>query len=138
MSIRAGLLCLLVLVAGCSGSGPTGDSQTVDSTESFTEPVAHPGMTADVDVRNLALAPVHITIIELNENGRGVVLDETYTDKVAIELDEDDVFRVNGRYRVTVRIDGTVRWNTTVEHYEGYELRIENNGSVTVTTHAMA
>ena len=75
--LKVAVLALMMLTAGCTGLSPT-DSTT--DAGPFTEPNAHPGLTADVDIHNLALPPVHITITELNKNGRGVVLDRTYDD----------------------------------------------------------
>lgn len=133
VAIRSVLLVVLVVVAGCAETPPGDDGAA------FTEPGVHPGLTADVDVHSLALEPVRVTITELGEDGRGVVLDRTYADSVVtIEFDDEDVFRENGAYRVTIRVNGTTRWDRTVRHYEWYELRIENDGNVTVVTHAMA
>ena len=57
---------------------------------------------------------------------------------MTIEFEDEDVFRENGEYLVTIRVNETVQWNQTVNHFEWYELQIENNGTVTVVTHAMA
>lgn len=136
MRLRAALLCLLVLTAGCATNPQGGDAS--GGTPTFTEPDVHPGMTPRVGLLVYALEPVRVTVIELNPNGRGVVSNETYTDRVDVEFDGDNVLRTHGNYRVVVRVDGTVRWDETVRYYEGYELRVESNGTVVVTQHSMA
>jgi hypothetical protein len=130
------MIALLMILAGCSGYNPSTTPE--GDAGPFTEPDVHPGLTAAVDIQNLARAPVNITITELHENGRGVVLDRTYDDRMMIEFDEKDVFRENGEYRVEIRVNGTVEWNRTVQHFESYELRVENNGTVAVVSHALA
>ena len=130
------IIALMMLLAGCSGYNPSTTPET--DTGPFTEPDVHPGLTANLDIQNLALAPVHITITERHENGRGIVLDRTYNDRTTIEFEEKDVFRENGEYRVEIRVNGTIEWNRTVKHFESYELRVENNGTVAVVTHAVA
>ncbi|WP_424019255.1 hypothetical protein ACOZ4N_07215 [Halorientalis pallida] len=125
-----------MVLSGCSGYDPTTAPES--DAGAFTEPDVHPGLTATVDIQNLARAPVHITITELNENGRGVVLGRTYDDRTTIEFDKKDVFRENGDYRVEIRVNGTIEWNRTVQHFESYELRVETNGTVSVVTHAVA
>lgn len=113
----------MMVLAGCFGLSP--------SSGPFTEPEHHPGGTAYVNIENPHHVPVHITITELNENGRGVVLDRTY-DRETIVFDGDkDVFRKNGKYQVEIRVNGTIEWDRTIKHYIGYTLRIENNGTVT-------
>lgn len=131
--LHAVLTVVLFIVAGCTTTGPMGGP----ASETPTDPEAHAGMTADVDIRSLALDPVTIIITETSNNGRGVVLNRTYTN-VTIEFGDGTLLRKNAEYRVLIRVNGTTRWNETVEHFESYELRIENNGSVTVRSHAMA
>lgn len=125
------LACLLVVIGGCIGL--PGDSPT--TTPTLSDEVVHPGLTADVDIRSMARGSVHITVVETNEHGRGVVLNETY--RGGVEL-EDDLFRENGNYLVTIQVNGTVEWNWTVNHFEEFDLRIHRNGTVDVTSHVIA
>lgn len=125
-----GIVCALLFLSGCAGN-----PQTPTQTGTLTEAGVHPGLTADVDVVSDANAPVRVTIVEMGVTGRGTVLDRTYTGVVDVE---DEVFRENGDYRVTIRVNGTVRWDRTVKHFETVELRVAENGTVSVTSHTIA
>lgn len=144
-NLHAVLAGALIFTAGYTTATPIGGSPTPTPTPTptekptLTEPSVHPGLTANLEVLNYALAPVHITVSELGSHGRGVVLNKTYTDQTKIEYgDAGTVFRENGSYRVVIRVNGTVRWNETIHHYGSYELQIDSNGSVTVQSHSMA
>lgn len=144
-SLHTVLVGTLIVTAGCTTATPSGGSPTISptpttsETPTLTEPSVHPGLTANLEVSNYALAPVHLTITELGQYGRGIVLNKTYTDQSNIEFgDKGRVFRENGSYRVVIRVNGTVRWNETIQHYESYQLQVDSNGSVTVQSHSQA
>ena len=102
----------------------------------FTEPGVMSGGTADLDIDVLGGQPIHVTIEELGERGRGIVLNETYREEYTLDFgDNESLFLKHGNYRVTIRVNGTVQWNETITHHETYDLRVEENGSVTVTGH---
>lgn len=135
MDGRIAFVCLLAVLGGCAGLPDTGSGPDGPSATPTLEPGAHPGLTADLEIWSQARRPVHLTIVETNEYGRGVVLNETYRDVGTIE---PGIFRENGDYRVTIRVNGTVEWNEVVNHFESFDLRIHRNGTVTVTSHAVA
>lgn len=131
------LVSVLLLTAGCTTTLPGSDGGT--DTPTFTDQEVHSGLAPNVEVLMYALDPVHITVVERGGAGRGVVLNETYTNVTQVEYDEEGtVFRENNDYRIVIRVNGTTRWNETIAHYESYQLRIENNRSVTVVEHSMA
>lgn len=140
MTLRPVLLCVLVLVAGCAtvstGDGPTSGEPT--GTPTLTPADAHPGLTADLAVRVDTHRQTTVQVTELGGGGRGVVFEETGDAPRTLRFGGGSVVRENGRYRVVVRVNGTVRWERTVRHFESYELRVERNGTVTVVSQAIA
>lgn len=134
------LACALVLVlAGCAGSLPVGsqpDGTPTAATPTLAEPAVHSGLTAGLTL--YTHQPVHATVTELGPGGRGVVVDRTYADQPIVEFGDGPTFRENGDYRVVLEVNGTVRWTETIRHYEYYELRVVENGSVEVEGHSTA
>lgn len=137
LDVHVLLACALVVTAGCATTGLS--DEQADRTPTLTEADVHPGLTASVSIYLYSLEPVHVTVTELGPQGRGVVSNETYENRSKVVFgDQGRVFRENGHYRVVISVNGTVRWNRTISHTEAYELRVESNGSVTVTSHSTA
>ena len=75
---------------------------------------------------------------ELGDQGRGVVFDRTYSEVASVTFDEENVFREDGSYQVTIRVNDSVRWDERVRHFEAYGLEVLQNGSVVVESHSIA
>ena len=138
MALRTVACCLLLVLAGYT-TGLPGASDSADPTATATPaPVSvHPGLTADVDVQAFQAPPVRIVATE-HPTGRTVV-DGTYDGTFTAEFDEGTgSFEANTTYRVVLYVDGEPAWDRVVRHYEGYELRVGENGNVTVESHSMA
>jgi hypothetical protein len=139
-------VCVLALAAGCAGvpagspSSPTDHPTPVDPETPIPAPSVTPGdeleQSARLEVEAFQAPPVHVTVTDL-ENG-SVVVNETDSGTFAAEFDEGTVLVPERDYRAVVRVDGEVRWNRTVHHYEAYELCIAENGTVELKGHAMA
>lgn len=137
------ILLVLVVVAGCVG-GPADRDTAATTTPTTTTDTdlptltpadVHPNLTASLEIHHFTEATIHVTVVEV-PTGRTVV-DRTLRDDESV-TDLDSAFRENGDYEVTIRVDGQVRWAETVDHFEGYELRVHENGSVSVESHSMA
>lgn len=74
---------------------------------------------------------VTVTIINVTDGAHDVVLNRTYTERYGVH-DFDPVMRPCSDYQAVIRVDGEVKWNRTIRHYEGYEMRVEENGTVSI------
>lgn len=134
-------LALLVLTTGCLGgpvdrdASPTPTATTDTDLPTLTPADVHPDLTASLEIHHFTEATVHVTVVEVSTDR--TVVDRTLPEDESV-TDLDSAFREDGDYEVTIRVDGQVRWAETVDHFEGYELRVHENGSVTVESHSMA
>lgn len=138
MVLRVSVVCLVVILAGCS-AGPA--DPAVESTPTSTATLApgvHPGLTASLVVNIDIERPVHVTVREMNDGGRGLILNHTYTETTQLNEANDLDFRTNGDYHVTITVDGEQVWNRTVGHFETMEITVEQNQTVTVQVHTVA
>lgn len=133
------LLCVCLVLTGCQG-GVLGDDRddTAEPTtlEPLREPAVHPGLTAGLQVVVSTDERVRVTGTE--QSNRGTVYDETFTERGYVRFDDGRVFCENGAYDVVLRVNGAVQWGRTVRHYESYDLRVVDSGSVVVESHATA
>jgi hypothetical protein len=129
--LRAVVVSVAVVLAGCSAPLPVDSTATPTRTSPpsyATESTAQLGILSQV--------PFSLTIHTYGE--QEVVLNESFSGITKVEYGEEGaVFRAGEDYRVTIQVNGTVRWNRTVTSYEWYELDIAANGSVLVRTHAV-
>jgi|GEM_PF-5241041 len=137
MRIGVAIVGLFVLLVG-STAVPVGGGLLSGPAPTLEEKV-HSEVTTDLDVALYAVEPVHITIEERGPRGRGVVVDETHLDWTNLSYDgRRRVLREGFTYRVTIRVNGRIRWTETVSPGERYRLRVEHDGSVTVASHSTA
>jgi hypothetical protein len=148
MALRTVTCCLLLVLAGCAGlpasGGPAERSATPSPTPGGTptptpegEDFSYAQLTAGFEVQAFQAPPVRVVAVG-HRSGRTVV-NGTYDGTFAVEFgDEDGPFVRNTTYDVTLRVNGEVAWNRTIRNYEGYQLRVGENGTVTETGHWVA
>lgn len=129
------VVCLCLVFTGCSGAPLTEGSS---GTPTLTDAARHPGLTATLDIEISTTDVVHITVTELGDRGRGVVFDRTYSEVTSVTFDEENVFREDGSYQVTIRVNESVRWDERMRHFESYEIAVLQNGGVEVESHSVA
>lgn len=130
--------CLLIITAGCTlpvggptstatPSGTVSDSPVSETAIVTCEPNT---LTAGLDVTVAGGVTALITVRESGNNG--VVANRTYSGYEKVTFGEDgDVFDPGTDYRVTIHVNGTVRWNQTVARHERWDIRIGDDGKVT-------
>ena len=90
------VLGICILLAGCSGQSIGGQSPT--------ETKRHPGLTANLEVEISTTQVTQVKIRELGESGRGEVYNETHSEVRRIDFSENNVFRENRAYQVTILV----------------------------------
>lgn len=63
------------------------------------------------------------------------MFNRTYSEVTSITFDEENVFREDGSYQVTIRVNESVRWDERVRHFESYEIDVLQNGGVVIESH---
>lgn len=97
----------------------------------------HTQLAARVEVQAFQAPPVRIVATEQRTNR--TVVNESHNGTFTVEYDDDaGPFEANTTYRIVIHVAGEVAWQRTVNHYEGYTLRVGENGNVTLQSHAMA
>jgi hypothetical protein len=129
------VVCLCLVFAGCSGTPLTEGSS---GTPTLTDAERHLGLTVTLDIEISTTDVVHITVTELGDRGRGVVFNRTYSEVTSVTFDEENVFREDGSYQVTIRVNESVRWDERMRHFESYEMEVLHNGSVEIKSHSIA
>ena len=66
------------------------------------------------------------------------MFNRTYSEVTSITFDEENVFREDGSYQVTIRVNESVRWDERVRHFKSYEIDVLQNGSVVIESHSIA
>ena len=127
---RVLVLSVCILLTGCSGQPIGGQSPT--------ETKRHSGLTANLEVEISTTQATQVRIRELGESGRGEVYNETYSEVDRIDFGENNVFRENRAYRVSIFVGDEKEWTENIKHYEQHRLEIRTNGSVEVKEHTMA
>ena len=124
------VLSVCILLTGCSGQ-PIGGQSPTDTKR-------HPGLTANLEVEISTTQVTQVKIRELGESERGEVYNETYSEVRRIDFGENNVFRENRAYQVTILVGDKKKWAEDIKHYEDYRLEIRTNGSVEVKEHTTA
>lgn len=127
MNFRCAIICLLVVTSGCV-SFPNQNTAATDTATETPEPATTEPFRAFVQVNIQTEDAVNIRAQELTS--QEVVLNKTYTSKGPVDIGRS--LEPATDYRIVIRTNGTVQWNESVQDYEGYELRVEENGTVTV------
>ncbi|MFD1635260.1 hypothetical protein ACOZ4L_16000 (plasmid) [Haloplanus ruber] len=127
MKFRYLIVCVLVITSGCTSFTDQNASPTDTVTET-TEPATTESIKAFFKVNIQTEDRVNIRVKELES--QDLVLNKTYTSKKRVDIGQ--YLEAATDYRIVIHTNGTVQWNKSVQDYEGYELRVEENGTVTV------
>lgn len=132
------LFCLLITTAGCtlpdgpptSTATPTGTASDTPVSERATGTCEPNTLTAGLEVTVAGSVTAQITV---REQGDGeVVSNRTYSGYETVEFGDDGAVLAPGTdYRVSIREEGSERWNRTVARHERWDVRIEDDGRVT-------
>ncbi len=152
-SVALVLLCAVVVVAGCAGvqgpSTPTAPAPTTPTPTASTpsEPTATPlpfatqePYAAELEIENPSRQSVTVKAYEQPaDDAPAAAADTLVVNRTTDEyrIDVDSAFEPETDYRVVVTVDGTTRWNDTVNDYEIYTLSVERNGTVRVASFAV-
>jgi len=138
------VLALVVLAAsaGClfgpgandAGNGtiesPTTDDPSTETTR------CHCAKNGRFELHDGYDGTVTIVVVNVTDGANETVAEKTYTEQYGVR-DLDPVMRYGSDYRVIVRVDGSEAWNETISRSEGYETRLHENGTVTVTSYSI-
>jgi len=121
------MICFLIVTSGCT-SFTDQNTNTTDTVTATTEPATTESIKIFFKVNIQTEDRVNIRAKELES--QDLVLNKTYTSKKRVDIGQS--LEAATDYRIIIRTNGTVQWNKSVQDYEGYELRVEENGTVTV------
>ena len=127
MKFRYAIICFLIVTSGCT-SFTDQNTSTTDTVTATTEPATTESVKIFFKVNIQTEDRVNIRAKELES--QDLVLNKTYTSKKRVDIGQS--LEAATDYRIIIRTNGTVQWNKSVQDYEGYELRVEENGTVTV------
>lgn len=148
------LLVVLLVTAGCSslggnavtGSdvGPTtddgsptrGDTADTPTTPGPETTRCHCAMNGRFELHEGYRGNVTVTVFDVTGDAPEHVTTRTFTDRFTV-YDFDPVMRYGHDYLVRVHVDGRVAWNETISRSEGYRLRVHENGTASVSSHAI-
>jgi hypothetical protein len=152
MRLRALLLCLLAVTAGClgpAGDGPGTDGVDTDGggnapatgTPVDDAPESDGAGTPDFSCNGFEPVPrlelyvsryTNATLTMIDAESGETVLNRTVSGGEEVVYESTDgPFEWARSYRVIVRTNGSVGWDRTVRHTERFRVRVDSDGNVT-------
>lgn len=133
--LRIIVLAALITLAGCGALQPPNTptaSPTTQSTTTTAEPGDMPPPPTRLHINHDANSTLNVTLINVTGGTERVAFRESYRPNRSVIV-LDDRLGQDSTYRVVLRMNGDEIWQTTLTDHEGYALRVDDRGSVTVT-----